>query len=328
MACFVVVFLRLGDPKLVKDKKETPFLRETDIGIFLDGRNPANLKTMKADLVRYKKASELLSKTQGLVTVRLMFKEVALARKTCLTETAPDPLENMLVLQPKAYKQQLPQRALPEFATDNFSRAWLGLTVRDASDMELATVTTDDVPVPPKKKAAAEASAAQESAPDPAPVDDKSDNEDADSASEAQETWTPDAGTLLFPWEASEAFWGSVLQGFHLRFPSTTCLIDFTPGSGVAALAAVRGRYRYTGYAATATHEKFLRQYVMYKIVTEMILNIDATSWNTKKRILSRESSLTGGESESCVTEKVSPSVPEKKLKTKSSSSSESSSES
>ncbi|OLQ15416.1 hypothetical protein AK812_SmicGene301 [Symbiodinium microadriaticum] len=148
--------------------------------------------------------------------------------------------------------------------------------------MDLCTVINDQdfFPVPPKRKAADEAGAVEESQ----PADDKSDNEDADSASEAQETWTPDAGTLLFPWEASEAFWGSVLQGFHSKSLSTTCLIDFTPGSGVAALAAVRGRYRYTGYASTATHEKFLRQYVMYKIVTEMILNIDAASWNTKKR--------------------------------------------
>ena len=107
--------------------------------------------------------------------------------------------------------------------------------------MDLCTVINDQdfFPVPPKKKAADEAGAVEESQ----PADDKSDNEDAEgSGSEAQETWTPDAGTLLFPWEASEAFWGSVLQGFHLKSPSTTCLIDFTPGSGVAALAAVRGR--------------------------------------------------------------------------------------
>ena len=76
-----------------------------------------------------------------------MFKEVTLARKTW----APDPLENMLVLQPKAYKQQLPQRALPEFAMDNFSRAWLGLSLREQPEMDLCTVSNDQdfFPVPP-----------------------------------------------------------------------------------------------------------------------------------------------------------------------------------
>ena len=74
--------------------------------------------------------------------------------------------------------------------------------------------------------------------------DDKSDNEDAEgSGSEAQESWTPDAGTLLFPWEASETFWGSVLQGFHLKSSSTTCLIDFTPGERFAELLERRPKY-------------------------------------------------------------------------------------
>ena len=41
-------------------------------------------------------------------------------------------------------------------------------------------------------------------------------------------------------------------------------------------------------------------QLVMYEIVSEMMLSVDPAAWNTRKRVLTRENSLTG---ESAVTE-------------------------
>ena len=303
--------LRLGEEKLLREKEEVPFFRESDIAFFCDGRNPSNSRIMSSGLASSLKLSPLLfSRSQAMVTVRLMYhgKEfqqgasLGVIRKTCLTQTAPDPLESLIVLQTKGYK--LSQRALPAYGTESFSRAWTGLSLRDIQDMEISCAAESMVPdFFPKNDAQKKAADAPEAAevkiktdpekqPDSAVVA-ESEPED-ESVSEGADGVVMRKGVPLWPWEVSEDFWLSAMCGFHLKSPSECCVVDFTPGIGLAALAAIRGRYRYVGFVSTSVHEKFLRQFVMYKIVSEMILNVDPAAWNTRKRVLTRENSLTG----------------------------------
>ena len=290
--------------------------RGCDIGVFLDGRSPVNQKQMTTELCRCMKPhSSVFPKLGGgLITVRLLYHgrefeasgRFSLARRTCLTQTAPDPLETMLVMQPKAYT--IAQRALPLVHSDSFSRAWTGLGLRDYSDMELTTVldASKFFMLTDKQKAAAEAAGTgatdkQKAAAEAAGTEDiaqNSDDGDDDDAGSQPEEGAPapalSKGVLLWPWASGEGCWASIYTAFHMVNPSQTWVIDFTAGCGLAALAAVRGRFHYIGFAATEVHVKFLRQYVLFRIVSEMVLNVDPQAWNLRRRVLCRENSLTG----------------------------------
>ncbi|CAE7386316.1 unnamed protein product [Symbiodinium sp. CCMP2592] len=294
-----------GDPALAKDSSRAHpvIFRACDMFVCMDGRSPSNQKQITAELARCMKphASMFPKLANGLITVRMLYHcrefegsgRLAMARRTCLTQTCPDPMETMVVIQPKAYT--LPQRALPLVHSDSYSRAWTGLGLRDPSDMELTTMLDASklLPKTEKQKAAAEAAEAGTDDAEEHAVSDSDDGAVDGAGSQASEC-EPARGVLLWPWASSEDAWTSIYTAFHLVSPSQTWIIDFTAGCGLAALAAVRGRFHYVGFATSEVHLKFLRQYVMFRIVSEMVLNVDPHAWNIRKRILCRENSLTG----------------------------------
>ena len=299
---------RFGDP--AKDK-QAPLVKETSAVIFLDGRRQANFQTMMSEVSKFVKSCPgLYPKVCPFVAIRCMYHcrefeaggSLSMTRRG-LSGTAPDPLENMMLLLPKRYKPEC--RPIQQYNCDSYSRGWFGLAMKDKNGFDLTTLPEaaaalvhgglkDDVKAAAVQGKGGNAEGEQQNQsgpPQDAPPQEQNEEED-DNNEEAGATMVAASHQLLWPWEAPVEFYSAVLEAFSLNpTPANSLLVDFTPGSGLAGLAACKRRVAYTAFAANEAHAKFIRATMCAKIVAEMILG--DPSWS-RKRYLSREESLTG----------------------------------
>ncbi len=111
----------------------------------------------------------------------------------------------------------------------------------------------------------------------------------------------------LFCWEQSELLWRELINMYRPR-GSIGGLVDFTAGSGIAALAAARDKVLYLGFARTAAHKEAIMELLHAQIVGEMI---DGKSDGfLARRFLSRQRSLTGGHSGDPKSDRISGAAP------------------
>ena len=136
-------------------------------------------------------------------------------------------------------------------------------------------------------------------------------DEDAEDV-EVKESHVGKAGQTsaqVFPWEAPETFYLTLMKGFG----APAWLLDLTPGSGFAGLAACRLRVRYDAMALTESHRQYVMEFIHLAILMEAILNTssDPDSFTFRKRVLSRAQSLTGEPEIKKAREAVDPQKPE-----------------
>ena len=96
----------------------------------------------------------------------------------------------------------------------------------------------------------------------------------------------------LFTWENSEVLWRELLNMYRPQ-GSVGGVVDFTAGSGLAALAAARHKIMYAGFARMSDHVAFVHSFLILMIVGELI---DGKSDGFMlRKFLSRQPSLGGG---------------------------------
>jgi hypothetical protein len=96
----------------------------------------------------------------------------------------------------------------------------------------------------------------------------------------------------LFTWENSEILWRELLNMYRPQ-GSVGGVVDFTAGTGLAALAAVRHKILYAGFARTADHINYIRASLVLMIVGELIDG--KNDGFLLRRFLGRQRSLDGG---------------------------------
>ncbi|CAE7766111.1 unnamed protein product [Symbiodinium sp. CCMP2592] len=289
--------------------QQKPLLKETSAVIVLDGRRQANTQCITSDLAKYvKKCPGLYPKASAWVSIRCMYhcREFDAGGALCMTRrglssTAPDPLENMLVVLPKKYKPDC--RAIHAYNCDSYSRGWFGLGMKDKSGFDLTTLPEVDANLihgglKDEVKAAAVQGQQEQGKPEQGQSGDSTAvNDDYEDEEEAEQAPSSGPGTmspshhLLWAWEGPAEFYNAMTDAFVLGAPTDAILVDITPGSGIAAVVACKKKMTYVAFAANEVHARFIRSTVLAKIVGETILG-DA-SWS-RKRVLSREESLTG----------------------------------
>ena len=112
------------------------------------------------------------------------------------------------------------------------------------------------------------------------------DDEGAEPEEDAELT-TP---VFLLPWEHPERFWKEVLNSFGPE--GKYRVVDFTPGSGVLAIACCRAQIPYLAFAHNVTHKSLCVNGVKLQIVKDVSSNTN--DGFLSKRCLSKAASLTG----------------------------------
>ena len=160
-------------------------------------------------------------------------------------------------------------------AQDNFSRGWWGLSLKTAEELELSRLPKDKYEVLFPKQ-------------DEQRVDEMEEDQEQE---EAGEDPLPKGSEtrLVFPWEAREGFWRTLIGAFA---PESLTILDASP-STFLPLACCRHKVGYKGWVQTEGHKQYILESLCLAILMERI-SAKNDGFGSRKRVLSRQASLTG----------------------------------
>jgi hypothetical protein len=201
----------------------------------------------------------------------------------------PDPLESFALIFCKSFKLPIVARMFIDLPGTSRTRGLNQVPPRDSIEL------TAGVTVKQKRTMLDSASFRRGAS----SLDDTSLDIFDDPAQQAeQDPDTSESGSIdscvvpLFTWENGEILWRELLKIYCPR-GSVGCVVDFTVGSGLAALASVRHKVLYAGFGRTAEHVNYVRSFLVLMIVGELIDG--KNDGFMLRKFLGRQRSLGGG---------------------------------
>jgi hypothetical protein len=271
-----------------------------DLLIVFDGRRPTTLEKVDKITKASLKGTTPCFAAKLCMPVRMMHTNVQFTATSNLGgmrrssgdavhTSLPDPLESFLLVFCKSFRLPVVARQFIDLPGTSRTRGLNQVPPRDPVEM------TAGVTVKQKRAMLGDVRHAAEEA-DAAAFDIFEDTEAA-----AEPPLQPDASqgdsiescvVPLFTWENSEILWRELLNMYRPK-GSVGGVVDFTVGSGMAALACMRHKVLYAGFARTAEHAAFIRSFLILLIVGELIDG--KNDGFMLRKFLGRQRSLGGG---------------------------------
>lgn len=278
-----------------------------DVLIIFDGRQQKASGYIAKELTRLlKTVTDMHLPQRKFVNIRLFhhnreFTNTGYAAPRCarttLSALLPDPLENMYVVVSKFNNLPLRERKWLDIPGTNRARGISNLGLKPEEEQAI-----NQIPVEVKRQILQHVSLNAMSQADGGGDDEGEDTtmgDDDDTPSQG----TPDSQSIkgpvsLFPWEAPEVFWREIFHGYNTDIRSTL-VVDFTPGSGTAAVAAARECVKYLGFVHVEAQKAVINETLSACIVKDVLLN--RNDGFLTRRFLTRASSLGGTDAVSTV---------------------------
>ena len=176
-----------------------------------------------------------------------------------ITSTSVDPLETLFLIAGKERFAATPlkERTHVDLPGDNSSRGWAGLSLLSPQNQSLSSVSKEMKDLIFK------------SAHVHVTADDEDKLEDEDDGPEKESMIVP-----ICPWEHPEEVFLELFNCFgnftREKNDNVAVIVDFTPGSGRACVAAARLGRRYVGFCHNALHAEMIRESVPRQNVQEI----------------------------------------------------------
>lgn len=269
------------DPSAKEKSKECLF-RSNDIMLVYDGRNPAAFDQMSKVLTKALKGMDGIPK-RNFTVCRRIFSNQCLGQKT-LNPKLPDPLENLLLIFQKSFSMPFRESAISEVVANNRARGWQSLNMKTKEQQEFATV---DV----AKYASMCGKSGSESAAEDFEGFVELDDDDTDGPEKKQPAA---AQIMLAPWENTESDYALAFELYKIGPPTQTRVVGLEGGAGTLAMMCLRKKIACTLLMNSESHKLAVFQVCLLNITVEIIMNKADGFEMKKKRVLTREGSLTG----------------------------------
>jgi hypothetical protein len=267
-----------------------------DVALFFDGRAGGHAAAIAKEIAKFTKKNPQL-KVRPTTVVRLMYHNREFRAggihalqcvKTGLHAKLPEPLENMYVVPHRLTSLQMVDRKYLDLPGDIRSRGVANLFLRSAEESGLSLVSLRVAKL-----------ALPDTAQPQAADEGEADNDSGASAAETPDAVTQaedDGSTNLLPWESPELMAREWLNLFGCNGLSAggekRLIVDFAAGGGALATACCRLKFKYLGFVQSDAQRSIIKDSIVLKIVTELILNKE--DGFQLSRFLSRERSAGG----------------------------------
>ncbi|CAE7238311.1 unnamed protein product [Symbiodinium sp. CCMP2592] len=282
-------------------EKLSPQMREKDLFVFADGRSPANYEVIYKLLQTTLKDVSMLPKRRFTV-IRRSYTNSEFSggyatprRRTGLTPQAPDPLENLFLVMPKAY--DLPFRQVstcPSVISDNFHRGWQGLDLKSEWEQNFTMVTPGTYAMLGQKShTETDLETKTEQSRSLKDNDDDDDDESDVPENTPEQNLEQIQKQYLQPWDNAEVH-QQLLCELYMPASGKAHVVSLEASTSLA-VACARKRWHTTMYVQNEKHRQLLSEIVTLKIMYE-IMSGRADGFVMRQRILSKQASLSGSD--------------------------------
>lgn len=275
----------------------------------MDGRSPTNSDAMQKHLTSVLKGVENMPK-RLLTVLRRAYTNSEFAvggyaapkRKSSLHPQAPDPLENAFIIVTKDFVLKPRDSSLPSVVINNYSRGWQGMDMKSRVDHSFATITPAVYHSLFKKTSTEEAGETTKTEEGRSLMDsDEPPSATAAGAVEDEEDAKTKQTFPIAPWENSEQHSQLLVELY--KYEPATALIKTQPrvvsieASISLATACCRKHMCITMFVESERHKQAVFQSLVMRISYE-IMTGRADGFVMRRRLLTRENSLSGSESQ------------------------------
>ncbi|CAE7513458.1 unnamed protein product [Symbiodinium necroappetens] len=294
------------DPKV--PASGPPLFRSNDVFVAMDGRSPTNSEAMQKQLTSVLKGVENMPK-RLLTVLRRAYTNSEFAvggyaapkRKCSLNPQAPDPLENAFIVVSKEFVLKHRDSSMPTVVADNFSRGWQGMDMKSRTDHGFATVTPAVYHSLLKKTDGDETGDTTKTEEGRPLMGSDEPPAAADGAAEDEEDAKSKQTFPIAPWENSEQH-SQLLVDLYKYEPAKALIktdpriVSIEPSVSLAT-ACCRKHMLITMFTESERHKQAVFQSLMMRITYE-IMTGRADGFVMRRRLLTRENSLSGSESQ------------------------------